>query len=200
MLLPQSLKQQHITLIVLWHIILNFVTHPIDFSDIGFDLMANARRGVCRHLRASSLHLFLLLTVCIWQWLKAPFVILVLQLPFSSELGRRCPGCVNFMHGKHTDWFSVRKLVWNQHICEHDSLWSLSVINYLCTEESQETISKDKLLCISSFLIFKGNACMEYLCWCSWWTSNWRGSVAQERRGRHHEEKVKPLGTFLFFF
>lgn len=58
MLLAQSMKQQHVTVIVLWHIILNFVTHPIDFSDTRFDLMANARPGVCRRLRASSLGLF----------------------------------------------------------------------------------------------------------------------------------------------
>lgn len=58
MLLAQSLKQQHITLIVLWHIMLNFVTHPIEFPDTGFDLMANARRGACRHLRGSSLGFF----------------------------------------------------------------------------------------------------------------------------------------------
>lgn len=75
------------------------------------------------------------------------------------------------MRGKHTDWFSVRKLVWNQHICEHHSPRCLSVINYLCTE-SQETISKDKLLCISSFLIFKAIAGMENLCWRLCWMSS----------------------------
>lgn len=61
-----------------------------------------------------------------------------------------------------TDWFSVRKLAWNQHICVHDSPWNLSVINYLCTEEKL-TISCDQPLCFPSFLIFKGNVCIEYM-------------------------------------
>lgn len=43
MLLAQSLKQQHITAIVLWHIILNFLTRPIDFAHIGSDLMAECK-------------------------------------------------------------------------------------------------------------------------------------------------------------
>lgn len=97
-----------------------------------------------------------------------------LSFSSSTELWRYCPVCVNFMQGKHGDWaIYVRKLVWNQHICEHDSPWSRSMINYLCTEESQEAIFKDQLLCISSFFffflsvfIFKGNVCIEYLCAC----------------------------------
>lgn len=119
------------------------------------DSSARCGLSACESLLGLILQAILLLTFCSCYLLKALFVILVYQLPYSTELWRYCPGCVNFMHGKHTDWFSVRKLVWNQHICEHDSPWSLSVINYLCTEDSQETISKDKLLCISIFSSLK---------------------------------------------
>ncbi len=113
----------------------------------------------CQHVRVFSTSFFkpfLLLTFCKCYTLKALFVIPAFQLLSSAEFWRYCPVCVNFMQGKHRDWaIYVRKLVWNQHICEHDSPWSLSVINYLCSEESQETIFKDQLLCIFFFLSLK---------------------------------------------
>lgn len=153
------------------------------------------------HLRASSLGfffvflVFLLLSVGIDRYWKPCLSF----LSFCSHFHPSCPGCVNVMRGKHTDWFSVRKLVWNQHICEHHSPRCLSVINYLCTE-SQETISKDKLLCISSFLIFKAIADMENLCWRLSWMSSRSRQCGGCSGGK--EEIIKKREKILrdFFF
>ena len=109
-------------------------------------------------------------TLCKCYFLKALFVIPVLQLSSPAELRRYCPVCANLCRINTEIGLHVRKLVWNQHIREHDTPWCLSVINYLCAEKSQETTFKDQLLWSFSFFfyILKGNVCIEYLCGRLW--------------------------------
>ena len=76
----------------------------------------------------------------------------------SPVFGRYCPACDNFMQGKHRVWaIYVRKLVWNQHICEHDSprafLWS--IIYVLC--RAKKLYLKINFFAIPVILSLKGN-------------------------------------------
>lgn len=72
--------------------------------------------------------------------------------------GRYCPACDNFMQGKHRVWaIYVRKLVWNQHICEHDSpgafLWSIIYVLW----RAKKLYLKINFSAIPVILSLKGN-------------------------------------------
>lgn len=71
---------------------------------------------------------------------------------------RYCPACDNFMQGKHRVWaIYVRKLVWNQHICEHDSpgafLWSIIYVLW----RAKKLYLKINFSAIPVILSLKGN-------------------------------------------